>query len=214
MVEGARSCVIIGIAGASASGKSLLAHTIHDELASELGAEQIGVITEDCYYKDQSHLSMEARARTNYDHPAAFDHALLIEHLTRLRSGEWVAIPRYSYTAHTRLPETTPMGPRRVILLEGILLLTEPRLRALLDISIYMDTPLDICLVRRLVRDVQERGRSMESVLRQYQETVRPMFLQFIEPSKQYADIIVPRGGRNRIAIDMLKARIRHLLAN
>lgn len=214
MVDGARGCLIIGITGASGSGKSLLAHTLHDELVSELGEQQVGVITEDCYYQDQSQLSLEERAATNYDHPAAFDHALLIEHLTRLLCGESVEIPRYSYTEHTRLPETTPMGPRRVLLVEGILLLTDPRLRALLDISIYMDTPLDICLLRRLVRDVQERGRSMESVLRQYQATVRPMYLQFIEPSKQYADIIVPRGGRNRIAIDMLKARILNLLAS
>ncbi len=212
MSEPQRSCVIIGIAGASASGKSLIAHTIFEELVLELGEDQIGVITEDCYYKDQSHLVMEERVKTNYDHPNAFDHSLLAEHLSSLLQGEAVDIPRYSYTEHTRLAETVRFSPRRIIILEGILLLNEPRLRELMDVSIFMDTPLDICLIRRLVRDVQERGRSMESVLKQYQNTVRPMFLQFIEPSKQYADVIVPRGGRNRIAIDMLKARILHML--
>ncbi len=212
MSEPQRSCVIIGIAGASASGKSLIAHTIFEELVLELGEDQIGVITEDCYYKDQSHLVMEERVKTNYDHPNAFDHSLLAEHLSSLLQGAAVDIPRYSYTEHTRLAETVRFSPRRIIILEGILLLNEPRLRELMDVSIFMDTPLDICLIRRLVRDVQERGRTMESVLKQYQNTVRPMFLQFIEPSKQYADVIVPRGGRNRIAIDMLKARILHML--
>lgn len=212
MSESQRSCVIIGIAGASASGKSLIAHTIFEELVQEIGDDQIGVITEDSYYKDQSHLSMDERVKTNYDHPNAFDHSLLAQHLTQLLKGESVEIPRYSYTEHTRMQETSHFVPRRVIILEGILLLNEPRLRELMDVSIFMDTPLDICLIRRLVRDVQERGRTMDSVLKQYQTTVRPMFLQFIEPSKQYADVIVPRGGRNRIAIDMLKSRILHML--
>ena len=179
---------------------------------AELGAGQIGVITEDCYYRDQTHLTMEERVKTNYDHPNALDHDLLVQHLSQLVQGDAVAIPQYSYTEHTRMSEVTPFPPRRVIILEGILLLTDSRLRDLMDASIFMDTPLDICLLRRLVRDVQERGRTMDSVLKQYQKTVRPMFLQFIEPSKQYADVIVPRGGKNRIAIDMLKARIRHML--
>ncbi|MGL5502901.1 MAG: uridine kinase [Aeromonas veronii] len=212
MSDTQHSCVIIGIAGASASGKSLIAQTIYEELVAELGAGQIGVITEDCYYRDQTHLTMEERVKTNYDHPNALDHDLLVQHLSQLVQGDAVAIPQYSYTEHTRMSEVTPFDPRRVIILEGILLLTDSRLRDLMDASIFMDTPLDICLLRRLVRDVQERGRTMDSVLKQYQKTVRPMFLQFIEPSKQYADVIVPRGGKNRIAIDMLKARIRHML--
>lgn len=212
MSDTQHSCVIIGIAGASASGKSLIAQTIYEELVAELGAGEIGVISEDCYYKDQSYLTMEERVKTNYDHPNAMDHSLLVEHLQCLARGEGVNIPQYSYTEHTRKSETVLFAPRRVIILEGILLLTDPRLRELMDASIFMDTPLDICLIRRLVRDVQERGRTMESVLQQYQKTVRPMFLQFIDPSKQYADVIVPRGGKNRIAIDMLKARIRHML--
>ncbi|MFG0832279.1 MULTISPECIES: uridine kinase [Aeromonas] len=212
MSDTQHSCVIIAIAGASASGKSLIAQTIYEELVAELGAGEIGVISEDCYYKDQTHLTMEERVKTNYDHPSAMDHSLLVEHLVQLIKGSGVEIPQYSYTEHTRMSETRHFAPRKVIILEGILLLTDSRLRELMDASIFMDTPLDICLVRRLVRDVQERGRTMDSVLKQYQKTVRPMFLQFIDPSKQYADVIVPRGGKNRIAIDMLKARIRHML--
>ncbi|MFQ2094646.1 MULTISPECIES: uridine kinase [Aeromonas] len=212
MSDTQHSCVIIGIAGASASGKSLIAQTIYEELVAELGAGEIGVISEDCYYKDQSHLTMEERVKTNYDHPSSMDHSLLVEHLGSLLKGEGVEIPQYSYSEHTRMSEVTRFAPRKVIILEGILLLTDNRLRDLMDASIFMDTPLDICLLRRLVRDVQERGRTMDSVLKQYQKTVRPMFMQFIDPSKQYADVIVPRGGKNRIAIDMLKARIRHML--
>lgn len=189
-------CVIVGIAGASASGKSLIASTIYNELRAKVGDHQIGVITEDCYYKDQSHLSMEERVKTNYDHPSALDHDLLCQHLQMLARGEAVEVPEYSYTEHTRTEQTTTMTPKKVIILEGILLLTDPRLRDLMHATVFMDTPLDICLLRRVKRDVQERGRTMESVLKQYQETVRPMFMQFIEPSKQYADIIVPRGGK------------------
>lgn len=206
------NCVIVGIAGASASGKSLIASTIYNELKEKVGDHQIGVITEDCYYQDQSDLSMEERVKTNYDHPSALDHDLLCDHLEQLMAGQTVEVPEYSYTEHTRVAETTTFTPKKVIILEGILLLTDPRLRELMHASIFMDTPLDICLLRRVTRDVQERGRTMESVLKQYQKTVRPMFMQFIEPSKQYADIIVPRGGKNRIAIDVLKAHIAKLL--
>ena len=205
-------CVIVGIAGASASGKSLIASTIYNELREKVGDHQIGVITEDCYYSDQSNLSMEERVKTNYDHPNALDHDLLCEHLKELMNGNAVEVPEYSYSEHTRTSETTTLTPKKVIILEGILLLTDPRLRELMHASVFMDTPLDICLLRRVKRDVEERGRTMESVLKQYQKTVRPMFMQFIEPSKQHADIIVPRGGKNRIAIDVLKAHIAKLL--
>ncbi|MEZ9551012.1 uridine kinase [Vibrio breoganii] len=205
-------CVIVGIAGASASGKSLIANTIYNELRAKVGPDQIGVITEDRYYNDQSHLSMEERVKTNYDHPKALDHDLLCEHLQQLADGHAVEVPEYSYTEHTRTSNTKTMTPKKVIILEGILLLTDPRLRKIMHASVFMDTPLDICLLRRVKRDVEERGRTMESVLNQYQKTVRPMFMQFIEPSKQYADIIVPRGGKNRIAIDVLKAHIAKLL--
>lgn len=212
MSDNHHHCVIIGIAGASASGKSLIASTIYKELKEKVGDHQIGVITEDRYYRDQSHLSMEERVKTNYDHPQALDHDLLCEHLEALVAGQPADVPVYSYSEHTRMGETTTMTPKKVIILEGILLLTDPRLRNLIHASVFMDTPLDICLLRRMKRDVAERGRTMDSVMEQYQKTVRPMFMQFIEPSKQYADIIVPRGGKNRIAIDVLKAHIARLL--
>jgi len=203
---------VIAIAGASASGKSLIANTIFDELCAELGTDQIGIISEDAYYRNQSHLSMDERVLTNYDHPKAFDHDLLCEQLKTLKNNQAVDIPVYSYTEHTRLDETVKLTPKKIIILEGILLLTDPNVRDQIDASVFIDTPLDICFIRRLKRDIKQRGRSMESVIEQYDATVRPMFLQFIEPSKQHADIIIPRGGKNRIAADILKSRIRYLL--
>jgi uridine kinase len=200
--------IIIGIAGPSASGKSLLANTI----VNELGSDQVVVISEDSYYRDNSHLSLSEREKINYDHPDAFDHELLCEHLKNLSQGKSIEVPKYSYSKHIRLPETTTIGAHRIIVLEGILLFTESKLRELMNIRIFMSTPLDICLSRRLMRDVVERQRSFEAVLRQYETTVRPMYLQFIEPSSRYADIIVPRGGENRIAIDMIQAKMRELL--
>ena len=206
------SCIIIAIAGASASGKSLIASTVHRELREELGSEEIGIISEDSYYKDQSHLDFETRTQTNYDHPNSMDRDLLISHLQALKNGQSVDIPVYSYVEHTRTDQVTHFTPKKVIVLEGILLLTDERVRNEVSVSVFVDAPLDICFIRRLKRDMEERGRSLQSVIDQYRKTVRPMFLQFIEPSKQYADIIIPRGGKNRIAINMLKAQIRHLL--
>ena len=200
--------LLLSVAGPSASGKSLLANTI----VNELGSDQVVVISEDAYYKDNSHLSLSEREKINYDHPDAFDHQLLCQHLRDLAENKSIEIPIYSYSKHIRLPETKTIGPHRIIILEGILLFTDLELRNLMDIRIFMSTPLDICLSRRLMRDVVERQRSFESVLRQYETTVRPMFLQFIEPSSRYADIIVPRGGENRIAIDMIQAKMRELL--
>jgi uridine kinase len=204
------STIIIGISGPTASGKSLLANTIVDEL----GSDRVVVIAEDSYYKDNSGLSLEERAKINFDHPNAFDHDLLTEHLQQLQNGGTVEVPRYDFTQHSRRPETVRIGQHRIIVLEGILLFVEPALRDIMDIRIFMDTPLDICLIRRLQRDIVERGRSLESVLAQYQDTVRPMYYQFVEPSKRYADIIVPRGGGNRIAIDMIQAKMRELLGH
>lgn len=205
-----KRAIIIGISGPSASGKSLLANTI----VSELGSSQVAVISEDAYYKDNSHLPMSEREKINYDHPEAFDHALLCQHLQQLQQGEAVDIPIYSHSQHLRLSETRHIGERAIIVLEGILLFTDKQLRELMDIRIFMSTPLDVCLLRRLKRDVVERHRSFESVVHQYETTVRPMYLQFIEPSSRYADLIVPRGGENRIAIDMIKAKMRELLAD
>lgn len=207
-----KNCIVIAIAGASASGKSLIASTIYKELKEELGQDDIGIISEDAYYRDQSHLDMEERVKTNYDHPNSMDHALLVSHLKLLKQGVSVDIPEYDYTEHNRKSTVTHFAPKRIIILEGILLLTDEQIRQEIDVSIFVDAPLDICFIRRLQRDMQERGRSLESVVSQYRKTVRPMFLQFVEPSKQYADIIVPKGGKNRIAINILKAQIKQLL--
>lgn len=203
-----KRCIIIGISGASASGKSLLSNTI----VKELGSDQVAVISEDSYYKDNSDLPLEARAKINYDHPDAFDHSLLRQQLTDLQAGKSVQVPIYNHRQHEREKETRKVGPHVIIVLEGIMLFVDSEVRDMMDIRIFMDTPLDICLIRRLKRDVLERQRSFASVLEQYENTVRPMYLQFIEPSKRYADIIVPRGGENRIAIDMIKAKMRELL--
>ncbi|UDG79121.1 Uridine kinase [Candidatus Ecksteinia adelgidicola] len=208
MTNKLHQCVIIGITGASASGKSLISNTLYHELREQVGDKHIGVIPEDSYYKDQTHISMIEREKTNYDHPNSMDHDLLIQHLKMLKSNQAVKLPLYSYSQHTRKKETSYFKPKKVIILEGILLLTDIRLRQEMNFSIFIDTPLDICLIRRIKRDVNRRGRSINAVMEQYQKTVRPMFLKFIEPSKQYADIIVPRGGKNRIAIDILKAKI------
>ncbi|MGI5308657.1 uridine kinase [Rheinheimera sp. WS51] len=204
---------IIAIAGASASGKSLFASTVYQELVAELGDKRIAILSEDAYYRDQSHLSLEQRILTNYDHPSAFEHQLLASHLLALRNNEAIRMPQYSYTQHTRTEETILVQPAKVILVEGILLLTDEHLRSQFDISVFMDTPLDVCLLRRMKRDLEERGRSISSVAEQYENTVRPAFFEFIAPSKQYADLVVTRGGKNQIAIDIIKTKIRQLLA-
>jgi uridine kinase len=203
---------IIAIVGASASGKSLFAQTIYDELLPELGANNIAIIKEDCYYRAQDHLNINERELINYDHPDAFEHQLLAQHLTQLSQQKAINIPSYSYTVHTRLAETKEQSPAKVILVEGILLLEDEQLRNLFDIKIFMDIPLDVCLLRRIKRDMIERERSLESITQQYMETVRPMYYQYIEPSKAYSDIIITQGGKNRMAIEVLKAKIRQLV--
>lgn len=202
---------IVGISGPSASGKSLIAKTIYNELSNNVGFDNIGVISEDCYYKNQDHLPMKERVKVNYDHPNSIDHDLLLQHIKLLKNGNSINLPQYDYNQHTRKKEKILFKSKKVIIIEGILLFVDKFLRKQMDCLIYVETPLDICLVRRIKRDVNERGRTLTSVMNQYVHTVRPMFLQFIEPSKQYADIIVPRGGKNRIAIDILKAKIRGL---
>lgn len=203
-----KKIIIIGIAGASGSGKSLLANTI----VRELGSDQVAVISEDAFYKDHSDIPFEERAKINYDHPNSLDHTLMHQQLIALQQGKSVQIPLYNHSLHVREKETRSIGEHTIIVVEGILLFSEESIRDLMDIRIFMDTALDICLIRRLRRDMQERGRSLDSVLNQYEETVRPMYLQFIEPSKRHADIIIPRGGGNRIAIEMIKAKMRELL--
>jgi uridine kinase len=209
MPQSQRKMIIIGIAGASGSGKSLLANTIVDEL----GSDRVVVISEDAYYKDLSHMPMEERNKVNYDHPDAFDHKLLAQHLADLKEAKSIDVPIYDYTTHNRTTKTRHISSKNhIVVLEGILLFSDPALRDLMDIGIYVDTALDTSFIRRLRRDVIERGRNMESVIEQYETTVRPMFVQFIEPSKRYADIIVPHGGRNRIAIEVIQAKMKELL--
>ena len=200
--------IVIGVTGGSGSGKTSVSRKILENFPDLT----ICKIDQDYYYKDQSHMPFEERLKTNYDHPNSMDRDLLIQHLKDLKNGTAVDVPVYSYVEHTRTGETKHFTPKKIVILEGILLLTDERVRQLSDISVFVDTPLDICFIRRLQRDMEERGRSLQSVIDQYRATVRPMFMQFIEPSKQYADIVIPRGGKNRIAINMLKAQILHLL--
>jgi len=200
--------VLIGIAGGSGSGKTLVASNIY----KELGSDRVVRICQDSYYKDLSHLPLEDRCKGNFDHPASIDTDLLISHLKSLLLGETIQQPVYNFVTHTRSGETLPIGPHSIIVLEGILIFDNRALRELMDIKIYVDTDSDIRLIRRLRRDILERGRSMESVIKQYEESVRPMHMQFVEPSKRYADIIVPEGGYNKVAIDLIKTKIQAVL--
>ena len=200
--------ILIGITGGTGSGKS----TIADALYSNFSKDRITMIQQDMYYKDQSHLSMEERVKTNYDHPMAFDNDLLVEHLQKLIKGEAIEKPRYDFTVHNRAKDTTTVEPREIIIVEGILILEDERIRNLLDIKVYVDTDADIRILRRLVRDIDERGRTVESVIDQYLKMVRPMHMEFTEPTKRYADIIIPEGGHNYVAIDILMAKIRDIL--
>ena len=201
--------VIIGVAGGTGSGKT----TVAMRILERVGAEHVAYIPHDAYYRDLSHLPPALRAQVNFDHPDSLETELLIEHLKQLKAGRSVEIPVYDFTTHTRTAETRRVGPAPVILVEGILVFAEPALRELFDVKLYVDTDADIRLIRRLQRDVQERGRTFESVIRQYLSTVRPMHLEFVEPSKRYADVIIPEGGFNEVAIEMVAARIRGLLA-
>lgn len=200
--------VVIGIAGGSGSGKT----TIAEAVVSSTGSARIVLIQHDAYYRDSPHLSFEERSRVNYDHPDSLETELLIDHLVRLRRGEAVARPVYDFSVHRRTEETVRVEPDAVIVVEGILVLTEPRLRDLMDLRIYIDTDADLRVIRRLSRDIVERGRSIDSVIDQYLETVRPMHLQFVEPSKRYADIIVPEGY-NANAVGTVRSMIRDILA-
>jgi uridine kinase len=200
--------VVIGIAGGNGSGKT----TVAEAIVRRIGPERIALIQQDSYYKDQSHLPMEERVRINYDHPDSIDTALLIRHLQELIAGRPVEVPIYDFTTYTRTPHTRRVEPRPVILVEGILVFVEKALRDLFDIKIYVDADPDIRFIRRLQRDLAERGRTPESVIQQYLSTVRPMHLEFVEPSKRYADIIIPEGGFNTVALDMIIARIRAML--
>ena len=202
--------ILIGIAGASGSGKTHVANSIIESF----GPDKAVVIQEDSYYKDLSDIPFEERAERNFDHQDAFDHDLLAKHLLQLLNGEAVSHPIYDYKLHTRSKETKTVRPGVLIILEGILILNNPRLRELMDYRVFIDTAMDICFVRRLKRDIEERGRTEDSVTRQYTETVQPMYLKFIAPSKQYADILISGEGRNSDAVDILTTKINALLNN
>lgn len=207
--EGA-GVLVIGLAGGTGSGKTSLAR----RLRARFPEGQVQVLHQDAYYRDQSHLTLEERQRINYDHPRSLDNDLLVDHLDQLRRGREVHQPVYSFLTHTRTGETVLVKPARVLLVEGILVLEDARLRERMDIKVFVDADPDVRLIRRLQRDLAERGRSVESVVEQYLRAVRPMHLRFVEPSRRYADLILPEGGENRVAVDLLAAKIRSVLGS
>lgn len=201
--------ILIGITGGTGSGKT----TVAKKIFRSINEEDIVIIQQDSYYKDQSHLDFEERTKTNYDHPLAFDNHKLVEDLKKLLNNQPIEKPIYDFETHTRKKETISVSPKEIIVLEGILILWEEALRELLDIKIFVDTDPDIRVIRRISRDIKDRGRTLDSVINQYMETVRPAHLQFIEPSKTYADIIIPEGGHNQVAIDLIVSKINHILS-
>ena len=199
--------LIIGVAGGSGSGKT----TVVRRIMEALGDTDVTVLEHDRYYRDHPELRLEERAALNYDHPNALDTDLLVEHVRRLREGQAVELPVYDFALHARKAETTPMRPGSAIIIEGILIFTDKALRSLMDVKVFVDTDADTRFIRRLERDIAERGRTAPSVIDQYLSTVKPMHLEFVEPSKRYADLIVPEGGHNQVAVDMLLTLIRSL---
>ncbi len=204
-----KNVVIIGIAGGSASGKTLIGKQLKKAFSN---VSSFQIIKMDDYYKDQKEMSMEERYAVNYDHPFAFDIDLLVKQLKILKSREPIEKPLYDYVTYTRKEETETINPSDVIILDGLFCLEDENIREILDMKIFVDTPADVRFIRRLMRDVKERGRTLESVVNQYMNTVRVMHELFVEPSKRYADIIVPEGGKNRVAIDLLKTKISSIL--
>jgi uridine kinase len=201
--------VIVGIAGGTGSGKTTVAQAIYDRV----GSNRIEWISHDSYYRNFEGLSPEERHKINFDHPDSLETELLIRHLDVLSKGASVEVPLYDFATHTRRADTQRVEPRRVVIVEGILVLAEPELRKRIDIKLFVDTPADIRFMRRLMRDIQTRGRSLESVVHQYMTTVRPMHEEFVEPSKRYADLIIPEGGENQVALDAIISRVETLLA-
>lgn len=200
---------MIGVAGGSGSGKT----TVSRRICDLVGDENIAWIQHDSYYNDHSHLTPEARALVNYDHPDSLSTGLLVQHLEELRRGLPIEVPIYDFATHSRTTRTECVQPRRIVLVEGILIFAEKALREQLDMRIYVDTDADIRFIRRLRRDMGERGRSLDSIVKQYMSTVRPMHLEFVEPSKRYAHVIVPEGGNNRVAMEMIASRLQAVLA-
>jgi len=196
--------VVIGVGGGTGSGKT----TVADAILARVGRERVALIPHDAYYRDLSHLPFEERVKTNFDHPDSLETELLVAHLDALCAGRTVAMPVYDFSTHTRTDETRRVTPRPVVLVEGILVFVERALRERFDIKVYVDADADLRFIRRLRRDIAERGRTMESVIAQYLDTVRLMHLEFVEPSKRYADVIIPRGGFNEVAVDMVATRV------
>ncbi|MFZ0640440.1 MAG: uridine kinase [Candidatus Acidiferrales bacterium] len=205
----AQRSFVIGICGGTGSGKT----TITDRLSRALLDDGVVVLQQDHYYKDLSHLSSAERARCNFDHPNALDTPLFVEHIRDLREGRAIERPVYDFTQHRRVSETVRIESRPAILVEGILIFENEQLRSLMDVKIFVDTDADLRFIRRLARDIRERGRTVDSVIEQYQQTVRPMHLEFVEPSKRYADIIIPEGGHNEAGIDLIIQKVRSLLS-
>jgi len=199
------SSFVIGVAGGSGSGKTTVVRRIVDSL----GPEHVTLLDHDRYYRDRNDLRLEERAALNYDHPDSLETDLLVTHVRQLKAGKAVEAPRYDFTRHARLMEKDTVPPRRALIVEGILIFTDAALRELMDIKVFVDTDSDTRFIRRLQRDVAERGRTMESVIDQYQSTVKPMHLEFVEPSKRYADVIIPLGGHNTVAVDLLLTMLR-----
>lgn len=200
--------VIIGVTGGTGSGKT----TVTRKIMEEFGDVSLAYIPQDAYYKDQSHLTMDERVLTNYDHPLAFDTDLLKAHIVELLKGNAIQMPVYDFTEHNRSEETIPVEPKEVIIIEGILIFSDKELRDLMDIKVFVDTDDDIRIVRRIKRDMAERGRSLDSIIEMYTNIVKPMHEQFIEPTKKFADIIIPEGGSNNVAIDLMTTKIRSVL--
>ncbi len=196
--------LIIGVAGGSGSGKT----TVIQHICKTIGEDNLSLIAHDAYYRDLKHLSFEERARQNFDHPASLETELLIRHIRALASGYSVDCPIYDFSNHVRKDETLTITPKKIILVDGILIFYEKQLRKLMNIKLFVDTDDDVRLLRRLRRDITERGRSIEGVLDQYEKFVRPMHLEFVEPTKRYADIIIPHGGENQVALQMVNALI------
>lgn len=201
--------IIIGVAGGTASGKT----TVSDAILDRVGRDRIIYIQHDSYYRDLSHLPLEDRRQLNFDHPDALETELLVAHLRQLQAMDPIEVPIYDFATYRRSDKARRVEPRRVILVEGILILVDRELREMMDIKLYVDTDADLRFIRRLQRDIRERGRTTESVIQQYLMTVRPMHLEFVEPSKRYADVIIPAGGFNETAIEMIVARIERMLA-
>lgn len=200
--------IVIGVCGGTGSGKSTVAQAIFQSLP----AENILILEQDAYYKDQSELTYEERVKTNYDHPLAFDTDLLIEHILKLKQGQQIEKPIYNFAKHNREHEKISVLPREIIIIEGIMILEDERLRNLMDIKIFVDTDADVRIIRRITRDINERGRTLESVIEQYISTVKPAHEQFIEPYKKYADIIIPEGGYNKVAIDLMTTKVTSII--